>query len=125
VRASTRFAFRTIIVLLAIAGALASSSIAHAAAKCPNRFFKKVQVKGVGDSEANAQAAYNIDLAKKIANAKPDCEKLECEESDSESCTFLHTEIKKAKCTPQGPGFKCVGWIRPGCFCLDPDEEVK
>ncbi len=125
-KVSTRFALRTIALALAIAGAAATTaSIAHAGAKCPNRFFKKVQVKGVGDSEANAQTAYDNDLAKKIAAAKPDCDKLECEDSDTEACTFLHTQSKKAKCTPQGPGFKCVGWIRPGCFCQEPDEELK
>jgi hypothetical protein len=124
-KTSTRFALRTIALALAIAGSAATSSIAHAGAKCPNRFFKKVQVKGIGDTEANAKTAYDDDLAKKIAAAKPDCDKLECEDSDSESCTFLHTQVKKPKCTPQGPGFKCVGWIRPGCFCQDPDEELK
>jgi len=84
-----------------------------------------VQVKGIGDTAVNAQTAYDNDLAKKIAAAKPDCDKLECEESGDETCTFMHTQSKKAKCTPQGPGFKCVGSIRPGCFCLDPDEELK
>ena len=79
------------------------------AQKCSNRFFKKVQVKGVGDSEANAQTAYDNDLAKKIAAAKPDCDKLECEDSDTEACTFLHTQSKKANPHRQGPGFKCVG----------------
>jgi hypothetical protein len=124
-KASTRFTVRTIALVLAIVAAASTVSSTHAAAKCPNRFFKKVQVKRVGDTQANAQTAYDNDLAKKIAAAKPDCDKLECEESDSESCTFLHTQVKKAKCTPQGPGFKCVGWIRPGCFCQDPDEEIK
>jgi|SRR5215472_53666 len=124
-KASTRFAIRTVALVLAITAAATTGSVACAGAKCPNRFFKKVQVKGVGDTQANAEAAYAIDLAKKIAAAKPDCDKLECEESDSETCTFLHTQVKKPKCTPQGPGFKCVGWIRPGCFCQDPDEELK
>jgi len=124
-KAWTSFAFRAAAFAFAIAAAATTQSVAHAGAKCPNRFFKKVTVKGVGDTQANAQTAYDNDLAKKIAAAKPDCEKLECEESDSEACTFLHTQVKKPKCTPQGPGFKCVGWIRPGCFCQEPDEEIK
>jgi hypothetical protein len=124
-KASTRFTIRTVALVLAITAAATTASVAHAGAKCPNRFFKKVQVKGVGDTQPNAEAAYAIDLAKKIAAAKPDCGKLECEESDSETCTFLHTQVKKPKCTPQGPGLKCVGWIRPGCFCQDADEELK
>jgi len=64
-KTSTRFALRTIALALAIAGSAATSSIAHAGAKCPNRFFKKVQVKGIGDTEANAKTAYDDDLAKK------------------------------------------------------------
>ena len=44
-KASTRFAFRAIALVLVIVGV---ASIAHAGAKCPDRFFKKVQVKGVG-----------------------------------------------------------------------------
>ncbi len=123
--ASTRFRFRTAALALAILITATSASVAHAGAKCPNRFFKKVQVKGIGDSQANAETAYDNDLAKKIAAAKPDCDKLDCEESESETCTFLHTQVKKPKCTPQGPGFKCVGWMRPGCFCQEPDEEIK
>jgi hypothetical protein len=124
-KASARFALHTVALALAIAGTATTASIAHAGAKCPNRFFKRVQVKGVGDTEANAQTAYDNDLAAKIAKAKPDCDTLECEESDTEKCTFIHTQSKKAKCTAQGPGFKCVGHIRPGCFCQDPEEELK
>ncbi|MDB5107476.1 MAG: hypothetical protein JWM69_417 [Candidatus Binatus sp.] len=37
----------------------------------------------------------------------------------------MHTESKKPKCMAKGSGFKCVGWIRPGCFCFEPDEDVK
>lgn len=118
-RASTRFAFGAILLSLTIA------SISYAAAKCPNRFFKKVPVKGFGDSQPNAQTAYDNDMAKKIAAARPDCDKLECEDSDSETCTFLATEKKKAFCTQQGAGWKCTGWMRPGCFCQEPDEEIK
>jgi hypothetical protein len=124
-KASTRSTFRTIAMTLAIIGAMASASIAHAGAKCPDRFFKKVQVKGVGDTQPNAQTAYDDNLAKKIAKAKPDCDNCECEESKTEVCTFTHTQSKKADCTAQGPGFKCVGWMRPGCFCMEPDEEIK
>jgi hypothetical protein len=124
-KASTLFTFRTIALALAIAGAATTASIAHAGAKCPNRFFKRVQVKGVGDTQPNAQTAYDNNLAAKIAAAKPDCDNLECEESKTEKCTFLHTQSKTADCTPQGPGFKCVGWMRPGCFCQEPDEEIK
>ena len=121
-KASTRSAFRAIALALAIAGV---ASIAQAGAKCPDRFFKKVQVKGVGDTQANAQTAYDDNLAKKIANAKPDCNNCECEDSKTETCTFLHTQSKKADCSAQGPGFKCVGWMRPGCFCMESDEEIK
>jgi hypothetical protein len=120
-KARLRLTLQTVALVLAIAGLAASAS----AAKCPNRFFKRVRIKGVGDTRANAQTAYDNDLAAKIAKAKPDCEKLECEESDTEACTFLHTESKKPDCQPQGPGFKCVGSMRPGCFCLEPDEELK
>jgi hypothetical protein len=118
-RAPTRFAFGAIVLALTIA------STSHAATKCPNRFFKKVPVKGFGDSQANAQTAYDNDMAKKIAAAKPDCDKLECEDSDAEACTFLHTEKKKAVCAQQVAGWKCTGWMRPGCFCQDSDEEIK
>lgn len=124
-KASTRFALRAIALMVVIAVVAMTASTAHAGAKCPNRFFKRIQVKGVGDTEANAQTAYDNDLAAKIAKAKPDCDNLECEESDTDKCTFIHTQSKKAKCTPQGPGFKCVGHIRPGCFCQDPEEELK
>jgi hypothetical protein len=65
------------------------------------------------------------DLAKKIAAAQPDCANSECEESTTEVCSFMHTESKKPKCMAKGPGFKCVGWIRPGCFCFEPDVDVK
>ena len=85
---------------LALAGAGATASIAHAAAKCPNRFFKRV--KGFGDTQANAQTAYDNDLAAKIAAAKPDCDNLDCEDSKTETCTFLHTQSKKADCKPKG-----------------------
>jgi hypothetical protein len=117
--ASTRFAFGAILLALMVA------STSYAAAKCPNRFFKKVSVKGFGDTQPNAQTAYDNDMAKKIAAAKPDCDKLECEDSDTEACTFLHTEKKKAVCTQQAAGWKCTGWMRPGCFCQEPDEEIK
>jgi hypothetical protein len=118
-RASARFAFGAVMLALTIA------STSYAAAKCPNRFFKKVPVKGFGDTQPNAQTAYDNDMAKKIAAAKPDCDKLECEDSDTEACTFLATEKKKAACTQQGAGWKCTGWMRPGCFCQEPDEEIK
>jgi hypothetical protein len=124
-KASTGFALRMVVLALAVAGAATTASITHAAAKCPNRFFKKVQIKGVGDTQPNAQTAYDNDMAAKIAAAKPDCDKLECEDSDTEACTFLHTEKKKADCKPKPGGFKCTGWMRPGCFCQDPDEEIK
>jgi hypothetical protein len=124
-KASTFFTLRTIALALALAGAAATVSIAHAGAKCPNRFFNRVKVKGVGDTQANAQTAYDNDLAAKIAAAKKDCDNLECEDSKTETCTFVHTQSKKANCTPQGPGFKCVGSMRPGCFCQEPDEEIK
>jgi hypothetical protein len=124
-KASTRFVLRMIVLALAVAGAATTASTTHAAGKCPNRFFKKVQIKGVGDTQPNAQTAYDNDMAAKIAAAKPDCNNLECEDSDTEACTFLHTEKKKADCKPKPGGFKCTGWMRPGCFCQDPDEEIK
>lgn len=124
-KASTGFALRMIVLALAVAGSITTASIAHAAAKCPNRFFKKQQIRGVGDTQPNAQAAYDNDMVAKIAAAKPDCDKLECEDSATEACTFLHTESKKADCKPKPGGFKCTGWMRPGCFCQDPDEEIK
>jgi hypothetical protein len=123
--ASTRFTILTIVLALALAGAGATASTAHAGAKCPNRFFNRVKIKGVGDTQANAQTAYDNDLAAKIAAAKPDCNNLACEDSTTEVCTFVHTQSKKANCTPQGPGFKCTGTMRPGCFCQEPDEEIK
>jgi len=124
-KASTRFTLLTIALVLTLAGAVATASIAHAAAKCPNRFFKRVEIKGFGDTQANAQTAYDNDLAAKIAAAQPDCNNLECEESKTETCTFLHTQSKKADCKPKGAGFRCLGWMRPGCFCQEPDEEIK
>src|SRR5580704_17980197 len=105
--ASTRFAFGAILLALMVA------STSYAAAKCPNRFFKKVSVKGFGDTQPNAQTAYDNDMAKKIAAAKPDCDKLECEDSDTEACTFLHTEKKKAVCTQQAAGWKCTDGCGP------------
>jgi hypothetical protein len=123
--ASTRSTFRTIALALAIVGAATTASIAHAGAKCPDRFFKRVEIKGFGDTAANAQLAYDDDLAKKIAAAKPDCDNCECENSKTETCTFLHTQSKKAACGPKGAGFKCSGWMRPGCFCEESDEECK
>jgi hypothetical protein len=123
-KASTRFAFRGIALMLAIAGPAMTASTAHAGAKCPNRFFKRVQVKGVGDTEANAQTAYDNDLAAKLAKAKPDCDNLECEESETEKCTFIHTQSKKAKCTPQGPGFKCVGQSVRGASARTPRKNL-
>jgi hypothetical protein len=124
-KARRALTLRTLALVLAIAGLASSASIAHSAAKCPNRFFKRVRIKGVVDTLPNAQTAYDNDLAAKIANAKPDCDKLECEETGTETCTFLHTQSKKPDCQQQGPGFKCVGFMRPGCFCLEPDEEAK
>jgi hypothetical protein len=125
-KGSKLFTLRTIALALALAGAAAPVSIVHAGAKCPNRFFKRVKIKGIGDTQANAQTAYDNDLAAKIKAAKPDCDNLECEsDSKTETCTFLHTQSKKADCTPAGPGFKCVGSMRPGCFCLEADEEIK
>jgi hypothetical protein len=124
-KASTGFALRMIVLALALVGAATTASITHAAAKCPNRFFKKQQIRGVGDTQPNAQKAYDNDMAAQIAAAKPDCDKLECEDSATEACTFLHTESKKADCKPKPGGFKCTGWMRPGCFCQDPNEEIK
>src|SRR5258708_652318 len=124
-KAATRLTIRTIAFVLASVAAASTVSTAHAAAKCPNRFFKRVQIRGVGDTQPNAQTAYDNDMAAQIAKAKPDCDKLECEDSATEACTFLHTESKKADCKPKPGGFKCVGWMRPGCFCQDPDEEIK
>jgi len=121
-KATHNFAAVAASTMLVIAIVALGASVADAGHKCPNRYFKKVPVKGVGDTEANAQKAYDEDLPKKIASAKDDCKDCECEEK-TESCTFVHTQSKKAKCTPQGPGFKCVGNIRPGCFCFDEDED--
>jgi hypothetical protein len=112
----------TILVLAALAAGIGASP-AHAGHKCPNRFFKKVRVKGIGDSQANATTAYNNDLAAKIAVAQRDCTDCECED-EGETCTFMHTQSKAPKCVPQGPGWKCTGFIRPGCFCLGSDEEL-
>jgi hypothetical protein len=114
---------RLLLVALAIAAIAGTASIAQAGAKCPGRFFKKIQIKGVGDSEANATTAYNNDLAAKVAAAKPDCDKQECEDSTTETCTFKYTTSKKPTCKPKEVGWKCVGSFRPGCFCLDADED--
>jgi hypothetical protein len=114
---------RQLVVALAIAAIAATASIAQAGAKCPNRFFKKIPVKGVGDTQANATTAYNNDLAAKIAAAKPDCNNNECEDSTTETCTFKYTTTKTPNCKAKEVGWKCTGSLRPGCFCLDADED--
>jgi predicted secreted Zn-dependent protease len=48
------------VLTIALAGISASASMTDAGAKCPNRFFKRVKVEGVGDTEANATTAYNM-----------------------------------------------------------------
>ncbi|HYL57805.1 MAG TPA: hypothetical protein VEU51_02965 [Candidatus Acidoferrales bacterium] len=110
-------------VALAIAAIAVTASISQSASKCPNRFFKKIQIKGVGDTEANATTAYNNDLTAKINAAKPDCNNQECEDSTTETCTFKYATSKKPDCKPKQVGWKCTGNFRPGCFCLDADED--
>jgi hypothetical protein len=110
-------------VMLVVLAVATGATAADAAHKCPNRFFKKVRVKGIGDSQANATKAYDNDLAAKIAAAQQDCTDCECED-EGETCTFMHTQSKQPRCAQQGPGWKCVGFIRPGCFCLGADEEL-
>jgi len=110
------------IVMLAAAGIMANSK-AYAGHKCPNRYFKKVPAEGVGDSEANATTAYQDDCKKKADKAKDDCKDCECEET-GETCTFKYTYKTKPNCKENPPGaWKCKGWIRPGCFCMDKDED--
>ncbi len=116
---------RIFLMAMVLIVAVAASTVArnaYAGHKCPDRFFKKVKASGVGDTEANAQQAYKDDVAKQADKAKSDCTGCECDE-EGEQCTFKYTYLKKPKCKASGPGFKCAGWIRPGCFCMDPDED--
>ena len=116
---------RSILLTVMLAALVAAGVIthnAHAGAKCPNRYFKKVKASGVGDSEANATQAYKDDVKREADKAKGDCDNQECEET-GETCTFRYTYKTKPKCKAEGPGFKCSGWMRPGCFCMEQDED--
>src|SRR5258708_34279928 len=99
-QASTRFTSRTIALTLTILVGAMTGSVAHAGAKCPDRFFKKVQIRGVGDTQANAQAAYDNDMAAGIPAAQPDSGKTENEENKTEARTSPPTKSKKASWTP-------------------------
>lgn len=117
---------KRLFLIVAICGlmcvAFGATSNAHAAHKCPNRYFKKIKAVGVGDTEANAKQAYLDDVSKQSDKVKGDCNDCECEE-EGEKCTYKYTYLKKPKCVPKAPGFKCTGFIRPGCFCMEADED--
>jgi len=101
-----------------------SASQAHAGAKCPNRYFKKVEAKSIGETMKKAEDGYPDALAAAVNKTKNDCDNCECEE-EGETCTYQHTELKKPKCFQKAGmanDFRCVGWIRPGCFCMAKDE---
>lgn len=114
--------FLVVAIFMFSVAAVCIARDAYAGHKCPNRYFKKIKATGVGDSEDNAKKAYMEDVGKQADKVKGDCTDCECEE-EGEKCTFKYTYLKKPKCTPKAPGFKCVGFIRPGCFCMDPDED--
>jgi len=109
------------LMLLSIA---MTPSDAHAGAKCPNRYFKKVEAKSIGETQKEAETAYPDALAVAANKSKNDCDNCECEE-EGETCTYQHTELKKPKCHKKAEkDFRCVGWVRPGCFCMAKDEAI-
>jgi hypothetical protein len=111
------------VMIAALALGAATSGEAWAGHKCPNRFFKKIKpVVGVGDSEANAQAAYKQAVVKESDKVKDDCKDCECED-EGEKCTFKYTYKTKPKCKQGAAGWDCKGWVRPGCFCMEEDED--
>ena len=109
------------VAMLAIAIA---GSPAYAGHKCPDRYFKKQKLVGLGEKEDAAKTAYTDGVPGKAKESESDCDKCECED-DGEKCTFRYKYKKTPECKPskKKPGIiECVGWVRPGCFCEDPDE---
>lgn len=122
---SARGLTRIVASILLLLSIVIATSIAHAGAKCPNRYFKKEEAKSIGETEQKARDGYPDAVAGAINKHKNDCDNCECEEDATEVCTFQHTELKKPKCHPKAGkenDWRCIGWIRPGCFCMDKDE---
>lgn len=112
-------------IIAATVGVAFSASGAAAAPKCANRYFKKHKVKSTDTAEDKAKAAYTKGIPDEAAKFKSDCDNCECED-EGEVCTFLYTFKKKPSCKQNNEKtlWVCTGWIRPGCFCLDPDEGI-
>jgi hypothetical protein len=102
-----------------------AGSPAYAGHKCPDRYFKKQKLVGVGDKEDSAKTAYTDGIPGKAKEFESDCDKCECEE-EGEKCTYRYKYKKTPDCKPnkKKPIFECTGWVRPGCFCEDPDEAL-
>src|SRR5260370_41720731 len=84
----------SMLMLLSIA---VVASPVRAGAKCPNRFFKKVEAKSIGETMKKAEDGYPDALAAAVNKTKNDCDNCECEE-EGETCTYQHTELKKPTC---------------------------
>src|SRR5262249_23662584 len=120
------YANRAFALVLAAAALFLNASTVWAGPKCPNRYFRKVEAKSIGETMQKAKDGYPDALAAAVNKTKNDCDNCECEEED-ETCTYQHTELKKPKCfqkAGQPNDFRCVGWIRPGCFCMNKDEAL-
>ena len=99
-------------------------SNAHAGPMCPNRYFKKQKLVGVDpEKEDSAKKAYTDAVPAKAKEFESNCDKCECED-EGEKCTYRYKYKKTPDCrTNKKKGvIECVGWVRPGCFCEDPDE---
>lgn len=109
---------------LAILAVAITGSPAHAGHKCPDRYFKKQKLTGVDpQKEDAAKKAYTDGIPGKAKEFESDCDKCECED-DGEKCTYRYKYKKNPDCKPNKKKniIECVGWVRPGCFCEDPDE---
>ncbi len=120
-------AARTKLMLMSAALVMLAITIggsAQAGHKCPDRYFKRQKLVGVDpEKEDTAKKAYTDGVPGKAKEFESDCDKCECED-DGEKCTYRYKYKKTPDCKPNKKKgvIECVGWVRPGCFCEDPDE---
>ena len=123
-KATTSWTRLMLVPVVAAMIAIASiGSYAHAGHKCPDRYFKKQKLVGVDEKEDGAKKAYTDGIPGKAKEFESDCDKCDCED-DGEKCTYRYKYKKTPTCKPNKKTgvIECVGWVRPGCFCEDPDE---
>ena len=118
----------TLLVSLAIVGAVAMLARVARADECPNKFGEQKEVSAGADTDAAAKTELEKLLKKALDDAAADCKDKTCTEPKAK-CRFVHT-VTKVNCkdapnVPGGPKRICSQKYRPGCFCLKEDETIE